>query len=155
MTFQITPLPKAEFKGLFDLSDEELEARNAIRVTATAKPGFPCRVSLADAEPGEELLLLNYQHLTGDTPYAASHAIYVREGAVEARPAPGDVPNMLTSRLLSVRGFNADKLMIVADVVEGTALQTKLDEMFSDPDVSFVDVHYAMRGCFAAKATRA
>ena len=155
MTFQIMPLPETEFKGLFDLSDAELEARNAIRVTANAKPGFPCRVSLADAEPGESLVLLNYQHLSGDTPYAASHAIYVREGAIAARPKPGDVPDMLRLRLLSVRGFNAEKLMIVADVVEGPELQAKLDEMFADPNVSFIDVHYAMRGCFAAKATRA
>jgi hypothetical protein len=155
MTFQINPLPKSEFEGLFELPDDALARHKAFRVKADTSPGFPCRVSLAEAEIGEELILLNYQHLDGDTPYAASHAIYVRRDVEEAWPEPGVVPDVLARRLLSVRGFNAQKLIAVADIVEGADLKAKLDEMFEDPEIIFIDVHNAMRGCFAAKATRA
>lgn len=155
MTFQINPLPKSNFDGLFDLTDAELAQRKAFRVTADKSPGFPCRVSLADAEIGEDLILLNYQHLDESSPYDATHAIYIRKDVDEVWPAPGDVPDVLSRRLLSVRGFDAQNLIAVADIVEGVDLKAKLDEMFEDPAIVFIDVHNAMRGCFAAKATRA
>jgi len=36
----------------------EIGARGARRVIADSTPGYPCRVSLADAAVGDELLLL-------------------------------------------------------------------------------------------------
>lgn len=68
MPFQIHALPKAPFETLFELSDQALKAQGACRVTADSNPGFPCRVSLQDAEPGETLILTNYRHLNGPTP---------------------------------------------------------------------------------------
>ena len=82
---------------------------NIRRVVADAKPGYPDRVELRDAEPGETLLLLNYLHQPAETPYKSGHAIFIREGAVTAYegvdeiarvpPAPAD----LASRLRRVR----------------------------------------------------
>ncbi len=155
MTFQIHALPKSDFERLFSLSDQELKARNIHRMIADSAPGFPCRVSLQDAEIGEELLLLNYQHLSGQTPYASSHAIYVRKGAQEARLAVGQVPKALSRRLLSVRGFDSENLMIAADVVDGEELSQKLISMLEASDIAFVHIHHAKQGCYAAKATRA
>ena len=155
MTFQIHALPAEPFQDLFHMPDDTLRQHRACRVTADAAPGYPCRVSLEDAKVGEELLLVNYQHLTGASPYAASHAIYVRKGVQQAYPAPDQVPQVLSRRLLSVRGFDAQGLMQDADVVDGMVLDTKLDQMFGNPAISFIDIHNAKQGCFAAKATRA
>lgn len=155
MPFQIHALPKQPFAALFALSDSELWDRNMRRVTADTHPGFPCRVSLADADPGEELILLNHQHLDAASPYAASHAIYVRKDADQAQPAADHVPEVLTRRLLSVRGFNAESLMVEADVVDGGNLAGALNTLFANPEVTFVHIHNAKQGCFAAKATRA
>lgn len=90
-----------------------------LRVTADSEPDYPCRVSLEDAKVGEELILMNYQHLDGKTPYASSHAIYVRKDAQQAQMKPGQVPQVLSRRLLSIRGFNQQNLMIKADVIDG------------------------------------
>ena len=155
MTFQICALPKAPFQHFFDRSDSQLVAQNARRVIADEKPGFPCRVSLKDAEPGEELFLVNHQHLSGNSPYDAAHAIYVRKNAAQAQPAAGMVPDVLACRLLSVRGFDAECMMRDADVVDGKNLAAKLEEMLANPDIAFVDIHNAKQGCFAAKAVRA
>src|SRR5437868_2471411 len=106
MTFQITALPAEPFAALFDLSDEALAERLAVRVIADAKPGYPCRVSLADAEPGEELILVNHQHQPSATPYQAAHAVFVRKGARQAQPEAGEVPEQLSSRMLSLRAFD-------------------------------------------------
>ena len=83
MSFRITGLSPKPFRTLFDLSDEALHRIGALRVIAD-DPRMPCRVSMAHADPGEELLLLNYEHQPANTPYRASHAIYVRKLADSA-----------------------------------------------------------------------
>ena len=155
MTFQIKPLDYALFQHLFEMSDTELKAIGAVRSKADADFGFPCRVSLKDADVGDTVILVNYRHLDVETPYKASHAVYVREQAEAAIVAPGGTPEVLTSRLLSVRAFDGAGYMQDGDIIEGCALAAKLDALFDDPSHAFVDIHYAQRGCFAARATRA
>lgn len=155
MTFQIVALDPAPFAPLFALGDAELAARHIVRRVADAKPGFPCRVSLADAEIGETLLLFNYEHLPVASPYRSTHAIYVRKGAVAATPAPDTVPAVITRRLISARAFDGDGMMRDADIVSGEAVGRTLELMFADPAVAHVDLHNAKPGCFAARAVRA
>ena len=40
----------------------------------------PCRISLTDATPGDELILVNYEHHAVASPYRMRFAIYVRQG---------------------------------------------------------------------------
>jgi len=155
MTFQIKALDYGQFEELFGMTDEELKSRAAVRVVAASSPGYPCRVSLEDAEPGETLILLNYRHLEASSPYAASHAIFVREGAKRAEPVPGEVPDVLSRRLLSLRAFDASGFMIGADVVDGSELKINLERLFEKAEVEFVDIHNAKPGCFAARSFRA
>lgn len=154
MPFQIHALSGHAFEPLFDLPDDALAEKGALRVTADSKPGFPCRVSLEDADIGDELILTHYEHLSENSPYRASHAIYIRKGTRRATLGPDTVPASLSTRLLSVRGFGADHLMREADVVEGSALASRLDALFADPGIAYVHIHNAKQGCFAAKATR-
>lgn len=155
MSFRISGLPVASFAPLFGLPDEELARRGIVRHTADRTPGFPCRVSLRDAEPGETLLLLNYEHLPVASPYRSSHAIYVREFAVEARPARDVVPEVLQRRLLSIRAFDRVGMMKEADVVDGQEVASAIDRMFGSPEVDYIHLHNAKPGCFAARADRA
>lgn len=155
MTFRITSLPLAPFQPLFALDDAALEAIGARRMVADAPHSAPCRVSLADAEPGEALILLNHRHLDDpSSPYRSEGPVFVREAAVEARPAPGVVPDMLSRRLLSVRAYDADWMMTDADVVEGADLIARLGQWFADARVARIHLHTARRGCFMAAAER-
>lgn len=61
--FKIQGLDYEEFSSLFALSDEELAKRNIVRKTVDKAYAFPCRVSLEDAEIGERVLLLSFQHV--------------------------------------------------------------------------------------------
>lgn len=154
MTYQIHPIDGTEFAPLFEMSDEELAAHGARRVTADSKPGFPCRVSLQDADVGDTVILTNYRHLDMNSPYEASHAVYVRKGVAASEPVVQDVPDMLASRLISVRAFDAEGMMKDADIMDGADLDDALHRFFADPQIDFVDMHFAKRGCFAARATR-
>ncbi len=155
MSFVIAGLEPKQFGHLFDLSDEALADVQAVRMVADAKPGFPCRVTLEDAEPGETMLLFNYEHLPVATPYRSRHAIFVREGAAAEARFEGVVPEMLTRRQLSVRGFDAEGMMTGADVIDGTELEGLIERFFADPSVEYLHVHAAKYGCFAARVDRA
>jgi hypothetical protein len=155
MGFRITGLPASAFAPLFGLDEHELASRGAVRMVADQKPGFPCRVSLRDAEPGETVLLLNYEHLPAATPYRSRHAIFVRENAVEASLERNEIPDVLRIRLLSLRAFDRADMMIDADVVDGSELGAALDRMLGNPAAQYLHIHNAKPGCFAARADRA
>ena len=154
MTFRITGLQPDRFRPLFGLDDAELAARGVERVAIDRPHVAPCRITLEDAEPGETVLLMNFEHQPADTPYRASHAIYVREAATEAFDRPGQVPPALRRRPLSLRAFDAAHHMIDADLTEGAALEDLLVPMLAKPETAYVHIHYARRGCFAARADR-
>ena len=155
MTYKITGLEPSQFAHLADLNDEELASRNAVRMTADTKPGFPCRVTLDDVEPGEMVLLLNHVSHEGDNPYRASHAIFVSEGATEAAVYEGEIPPALDRRVLSLRAFDASGMMVDAALVQPGEADAAIRRMLDSKAVHHVDAHNATRGCFAARVERA
>lgn len=154
MSFQIRGLPAAEFAPFFAMSGAELAQHGAVRKVADRMPGFPCRVSLRDAEPGETVLLLNYEHLPAVSPYRSRYAIYVREKAVEAQPEVNEIPEVLRTRLLSVRAFDGAGMLVEAEVVQGIELAAVIEHMFARQEVEFLHAHNAKPGCFAARIDR-
>jgi Protein of unknown function (DUF1203) len=155
MSFRISGLAAREFSALCGLTDAELAARNARRVVADRHPGFPCRVSLVDAQPGENVLLVNYEHLPLTSPYRSRYAIYVRENASDAHLGVNEIPQVLQHRLLSLRAFSRAGMLLDADVVEGTALAAALERLLAPAEVAYLHVHNARPGCFAARVDRA
>lgn len=153
MNFTVSGLSPEPFVPLYGLSDGELAERRARRVVVNGA-GFPERIEMRDAEPGETLLLVNYEHQSADTPYRSSHAIYVREGATETWS--GDhLPQVLRKRLLSLRAFSADGSMVEADVVEGNDAEPVIARLFADPAVAYIHAHSARPGCYLARIDRA
>ncbi len=154
MSFIISGLPVEEFTPLFGLSDEELQARGVIRKTADKKPGFPCRVTLEDAEPGESVLLLNYESHKAATPYRSSYAIYVREAARQRRVFRDELPPVFVGRPMALRIFDDEGMLIGADLGLAGDLSDKIARAFEDPRAAYIHAHNAMHGCFAAEIRR-
>ncbi|NIJ65036.1 hypothetical protein FHR20_001998 [Sphingomonas leidyi] len=154
MNYVIQGIDPAPFRHLYGAPDAALAARHAVRMTVAKKPGAPCRVTLADAEPGETVLLLNHAHLPVASPYRSAHAIFVREGAEVPARFENAVPEQLAIRLLSVRAFDDAGMMTDADVVEGRDLEPLIARFFADPAVAYLHVHNAKPGCFAARVDR-
>lgn len=154
MAFRITGLHPAEFAHLVPLDDAELARERAVRRICDSNPGFPCRVTLEDAQPGERVLLLNYEHLPVDSPYRSSHAIYVRETARVPFEGIDVVPPALASRLLSLRAFDANGHIVDAEISEGREAEPLIERFLARQDVSYIHAHFARRGCFAARIDR-
>ena len=154
-SFRLVGLAAENFEPFFAMSDDELAALGARRVVADAPTGFPCRVSLADAAPGDELLLLPFEHLSTRSPYRASGPVFVRRGVPRAVLAPGEIPPYVTRRAMSVRAYDANDMMVDADVCDGTDVRGALDRMLADDAVAFIHLHNAKRGCFSCRVERA
>jgi hypothetical protein len=109
IAFRIRGLPAEAFTELFRLTDTALTHRHARRLVADG-PGFPCRISLTDAAPGQTVVLLNYEHHRVASPYRSSFAIYVREDE-RTFDAVNEVPEQLRTRTLSLRGYDAHGML--------------------------------------------
>ncbi len=152
MHFRIRGLPAEDFAPLFALSDDALKECGAVRRIADGPR--PCRISLTDAKPGDELILVNYEHHAVASPYRMRFAIYVRAGE-QTFDAIDAVPEQLRARTLALRAFDADAMMIAWDVIEGTELEQAIARQFADPRAVYLHVHFAAPGCYAARVERA
>jgi hypothetical protein len=155
MNFRITGLPADRFSHLFAMSDEDLAAHGAVRTIADERtPGYPCRVSLTDSSPGDELVLVNYEHHQVDSPYRMRFAIYVRKGE-ETYDEVDQVPEQLRNRTLAVRGFDTNAMMVGWELIDGRKLGAAIERLFANRAVAYLHVHFAAPGCYAARVERA
>jgi len=133
---------------------EALIAAGAIRMTADRPNAFPCRVTLEDVEPGANVLLLNFVSADVPTPFRASHAIYIREGAEAASHFVDAVPPFLARRTISLRGFDAAGMIRAAALATSGEADTGIRRLLEDKEIAHVDIHAAAWGCFLARAER-
>jgi hypothetical protein len=155
MPFQIRGLEADAFSHLFSLDQQGLAAIGAQRVLADEPDAYPCRVSLTRVAVGQELLLLNHIHQpTATSPYRASGPIFVsRAGATGAYR--NELAPIMKDRLLSLRAYDADALIVDAEVGENEQILDLIERFFANPEVAHIDAHFARRGCFAARIERA
>ncbi len=154
MSFKIFALDIDNFNHLFGLDEETLSLQGIQRKVVDSNPGYPCRISLQDAEVGENVLLMNYEHQSAESPFRSSHAIFVRECASQANPEANEIPTMFRHRLLSVRAFDASGMIIDADVVDGERLETVIEPMLENINTDYLHLHNAKLGCYVGLVNR-
>jgi len=155
MSFRIKGLPAETFNHLFALTDEELAKHGAVRrIADDRQPGYPCRVSLTDSKPGDELLLVNFEHLPVESPYRMRFAIFVRQGD-EAYNKIDEVPEQLRQRMLAVRAFDRYGMMLSFELADGRHLEQAIEKQFNNSNAEYLHVHFAAPGCYAARVERA
>lgn len=154
MSFIIRALDHRKFEHLYGLSENALKDKGVVTYIAD-NTIFPCRVTLEGAKPGERVFLLNYVHLDSDSPYRASHAIFVREGAKEKRLLINEIPDYITQAYISVRAFDQNDMIIAYNHLEGSKAKTCIEEMLTNNNVEYIHVHFAGPGCYFARVERA
>lgn len=151
VNFQVEGIPAYEADALLQNADSIVGTK---RVRVDAHPGYPCRFSLADAEIGEEVLLLTYEHHAVTSPYRATGPIYIRTSTTQAVLAPNEIPKMLRHRLLSLRVYDGAAMMMAAYTAQGTDLETLIQSIFEDPAAQYIQVHNASPGCYNCQINR-
>lgn len=153
--FRLTALDPLPYTPLFGLDADALRAHRARWVAVDSHPGYPCRVSLEDAQPGERVLLVQHTHHAVDGPYRSAGPIFLRPGAARAQPAMNTLPESLRRRTLSLRGYAADGAMVASALVDGREAAPAIAALLDDPAVATLHVHNAGAGCYACAAERA
>jgi hypothetical protein len=155
MHYRISGLSSEPFRHLYGLGDDELERKGVRRYFADKKPGFPDRIEMRDADIGERLLLLNHMCQSANTPYRATHAIFVREGAEAAYDRIDEVPEVMRTRLLSLRAYDSSGMMLDADVIDGREVESVISRFLGNGQVAYIHAHNAKRGCYSGRIDRA
>jgi Protein of unknown function (DUF1203) len=154
MSFIVSGLPVETFTPLFGLGDDALAEHNAVRVIAD-EGRYPCRVGLDYAQPGQSLLLLNYEHQDAATPYRSNYAIYVNEAARQTRQLEDELPPVLRGRQISLRAFDAEGMLVGAELSLNDDVEAVVERLFANPAAAYLHAHNAAHGCFAARIDRA
>jgi hypothetical protein len=155
MDFRIQGLRRDAFAHLIDQAPDVLRRSGAERLTVDSSPGYPDRITLDDVPAGETVLLLNHQHQPADSPFQASHAIYVRERGGDTFDQVNVIPPALARRLIALRAFDARDYMIDADIAPGKQLPALIERLLANPQARYLHAHYAKWGCYAARVDRA
>ena len=118
--------------------------------------GMPCRRCLQDGQVGETMYLIPYNPFPADakdSPYQGPGPIYVH--ARECGKYEGsEVPEQQRKRLLSLRAYDGEHMMVDQAVLKGEELGAKVGRMLEGQEVEYVNVHNAGPGCFAVRIER-
>ena len=152
--FQVSGIPLRDLAPFAGLDERAMAQQGIKRMIADARPGYPCRLSLEDAEVGEEVLLITYEHHKSNSPYRASGPVFFRPNARQAKLGKNELPEMLRHRFLSLRVYNAGGMMVDARTLQGRDLEAALQELLSNPESAYIHVHNAGPGCYNCRIDR-
>jgi Protein of unknown function (DUF1203) len=154
MTYRITGLSPQPFAHLSGADEATLADHGALRVTAGADHGWPCRISLEDAKAGESLILVSHTSHDVATPYRSTYAIYVREGEGEPAEYIDETPPVFEGRPIALRAFDVEGMLRDAALALPGEADAKIRTLFDTDDIAYLHAHNAAHGCFAAKVER-
>jgi hypothetical protein len=119
-------------------------------------PGFPCRHCLEETSAGEEVVLLSYQPLARQTPYAGRGPIFICAADCHGYRGIDAIPKIVAGRTVNLRAYDAAGRMLYehARLSNGGEAKTLIAAMLSDDKVAEVHAHTALHGCFLCKFVR-
>jgi Protein of unknown function (DUF1203) len=155
--FRVSGIPASVIDEFRNLPDRELTERRVKRIVADRKPGFPCRISLQDADAGETVYLLNFEHLPGNSPYRSVGPIFVREIATETYARINEIPEVLRvpGRVFSVRAYDNKDMLVAAEVANNGEIYQAIQRKLADKWVAYLHIHNAGPGCYSCRIDRA
>lgn len=154
MTYRVRGLDPEQFEPLFAFGSQELSESRATLLRAGTDGRYPCRVSLEDATPGEELALVHFTNHAVETPYRNAFAIYVRRDAARPADFEDSVPPILRGRPIALRRYTSEGNLQAASLALNDDVDQQVRALLKDEKTAYIDAHNAMHGCFAARIER-
>lgn len=152
--FRIRGLEKSEFQYINDLTDEELINYGIVKLVADTSPGYPCRISLEDADIGETVYLFNYNHHTANSPYQGNGAIFIRKNAETSKISVNTIPDQVLHRKLSMRGYDKRGMMLKCKLIDGIDTKSCIIDFFNNEEIEYIHIHNAVPGCYSCLVER-
>jgi hypothetical protein len=120
------------------------------------EPRLPCRHCLEEAPLHGKVLLVSYQPLQQQTPYAGCGPIFICADECEAFVERERVPEIVASRRVNLRAYDGSGKMLYAHskLAKGEDAGQEIASMLGDDEVAEVHAHTALHGCFLCKFVR-
>jgi hypothetical protein len=130
---------------------------NMAEVWRAEDPRLPCRHCLKEAPLNSTVLLVSYQPLVVDTPYAGRGPVFLCGHACARFEDAGKVPETVASRQINLRAYTASGQMIYrhSRLAQGQEAGEKVAAMLEDEEVAEVHAHTALHGCYLCRFVRA
>ena len=152
-TFQVSALDPAHVEAAARrFADGDPFVRE---VVVDAAIGYPCRVTLAWASPGDRIMLFRHRPFGAVSPYAEEGPVFARLGAQPAALKAGEIPAYLgVIPHIAVRGYDLTVSIAHAEIVAGSACADAVARAFDNDAVRFVHVRAGAHGCFQFRIDR-
>lgn len=127
------------------------------RMVATPEGGFPCRVCLRLARPGEEVLLGSYDLPKPQGTYWTPSPVFVHAEPCTPYDGRDELAETVTANgLVSVRAYDRDGMCLydLGQVSAGADAGPPLARALADPRTDFVNIHTARPGCLLCRVER-
>jgi hypothetical protein len=99
------------------------------------------------------MMLVSYNPFAGNaSPYRSSSAIFLHAEHCAHLLDRSPLPLQLTRRTLSLQAFDSNEYKLDAKLIDGIQLADALGALAMLPNIHYVDIHNAIRGCWAARA---
>ena len=150
--YRIVPLPT-------ELADAarraaQVGAQDHAYVMVDSPTGYPCRHCLRWAQPGEQVILFPYASIPAGRPYSEMGPIFVHEQPCPRYESTEQYPADFREGRV-IRAYDRGQNMIAAENVNGRDPETLIEKLFENPEVEFIQVRSADRGCYTFRIERA
>jgi hypothetical protein len=150
--YRVVPLP-SEVAMTARRAAEAGASDHAI-INVTSPNEAPCRHCLRWAQPGEQVVLFPYASIAPGRPYAESGPIFVHAVPCQSYQAMGEFPAAFREGRV-IRAYDRQQNMIAAEMVGGQEPESVIEKLFDNPEVEFLQVRSAGRGCYTFRIARA
>lgn len=118
------------------------------------KEQAPCRLCLRISSAPEDLILLSYQPLPDNGPYAEVGPIFIHAFPCRPYQSLEEFPKDFKTRQLVVRAYGTDGQIVDAVVAEPGEAQKAAETFLSSPAIAEVHVRNTSYTCFDFKIVR-
>jgi hypothetical protein len=154
-SFQFVPIAEAVADAVRRDRKDDFGNHGLRPVAVDRELAFPCRVCLEDAKAGESVLLFSYSPFPGPAPHRTVGPVFVHASRCTPFAPSARAPEMIRRRLVAFRAYDeAGTELIDCDVLEGAALEARVEKVLADRRVHRINVHLARAGCFACAIER-
>lgn len=116
----------------------------------------PCRLCLGDTDPGQLHVLFSYMPFVNNkNPFAEVGPVYVHQDCSAYLDVNVFPPDIKKRKYLQVRGYDADDILIKADLTEGNNIESMIEEFLNIDDVMYLHIRHGQTGCYLLKVERA
>jgi hypothetical protein len=87
------------------------------------------------------MILVSYDPFEESSPYRSASPIFLHASSCAEFDDADGLPEQLTCRNLSVRGFDGAAMMQDGVVIDGRDLHATIDDLFTNPAIEYLHVH--------------